>query len=234
LTRKDDTNGPSHIDITDTTEEKPVESKTDNAVGSKSCSLCGVTFHTVEDQRSHVRSDLHTYNLKQRLRGANPVSEGDFESLVGNLDESLSGSDSEDSEDDENGDARKETTLSALLKKQAALASTTIDSSENPAQKNPKRGSGKAPLYWFATPMLPSNTYLGIYRAIFTAAEQEKENSILEIIHNKQLSPKPQSKVAVDANGVPLPAAYKDPHMFLCMIGGGHFAAMVVSILSIY
>ena len=58
------------------------ESRTENAVGSKSCSLCGVTFHTVEDQRSHVRSDLHGYNLKQRIRGANPVTEGDFEKLV--------------------------------------------------------------------------------------------------------------------------------------------------------
>jgi hypothetical protein len=233
LTRKDDTNvGSSHSHIENTPEEKPrIELKVDNAVGSKSCSLCGVAFYTVEDQRSHVRSDLHTYNLKQRLRGANPVSEGDFESLVGDLDESLSGSDSSDSEDDEKGDAHKETTLSALLKKQAALSSpnTDVHSSENPPPKNPKRGSGKAPLYWFATPTLPSNTYLGIYRGIFTVAEQEKEDAILDTLQNKQLSPKPQSKVAIDSNGVPVPAAYKDPHIFLCMIGGGHFAAMVVS-----
>lgn len=221
--------GPSHDDIKDTAERTAsLEPKSDNAVGSKSCSLCGVAFHTVEDQRSHVRSDLHGYNLKQRLRGANAVSEGDFEHLIGNLDESLSGSDSSDSEDDEHGNARKETTLSALLKKQAAISSTTTDSSEDPAPKNPKRGSGKAPLYWFTTPTLPTNTYLGMYRAVFTAAEQEDEASILNAIQNKQLSPKPQFKVAVDSNGIPLPAAYKDPHIFLCMIGGGHFAAMVV------
>ena len=221
--------GPSQDDVKDTAESTVnPEPKSDNAVGSKSCSLCGVAFHTVEDQRSHVRSDLHGYNLKQRLRGANAVSESDFENLIGNLDESLSGSDSEDSEDDENGNARKETTLSALLKKQAAISSANIDSSEDPAPKNPKRGSGIAPLYWFATPTLPKNTYLGMYRAIFTAAEQQNEASILDIVQNKQLSPKPQPKVAVDANGIPLPAAYKDPHMFLCMIGGGHFAAMVV------
>lgn len=51
--------------------------------GSKSCSLCGVAFQTVEDQRSHIRSDLHNYNLKQKLRGVKPVSETEFETLIG-------------------------------------------------------------------------------------------------------------------------------------------------------
>jgi hypothetical protein len=44
-----------------------------------------VTFYTVEEQRSHVRSDLHGYNLKQKIKGANPVSEGDFEKLIGGI-----------------------------------------------------------------------------------------------------------------------------------------------------
>lgn len=59
------------------------ESGTEKAVGSNACSLCGITFYTVEDQKSHIRSDLHGYNLKQRIRGATPVSEADFEKLVG-------------------------------------------------------------------------------------------------------------------------------------------------------
>jgi len=147
------------------------------------------------------------------------------------LDESLSGSDSSDSEDDDEGDTRKETTLSALLKKQAAISSTNNEDSEEFIPKKRKRGSGKPPLLWFTTPTLPSNTYLGIYRSIFTNTEQENEVAVLDTIKNKQLSPKPQSKVPVDSNnGVPLPEAYKGPHMFLCMIGGGHFAAMVVSL----
>jgi hypothetical protein len=65
--------------------ERVAQSKTDEAVGSKSCSLCGVTFYTVEDQKSHVRSDFHNYNLKQKIRGAKPVSEAEFEKLVGGL-----------------------------------------------------------------------------------------------------------------------------------------------------
>lgn len=146
------------------------------------------------------------------------------------LDESLSGSDSSDSEDDEN-DVRKETTLSALLKRQAAISSSNNGEGEDLAPRKKERGSGKPPLLWFTTPTLPTNTYLGIYRAIFTNAEQENEAAILETIQKKQLTPKPQTKIPVDPNnGVPPPEAYKDPHIFLCMIGGGHFAAMVVSL----
>lgn len=95
-----------------------------------------------------------------------------------------------------------------------------------------KRGSGKPPLIWFTTPILPSNTYLGIYRAILSNAEQQQEPQILDIIKAKQLVPKPVPKISKDSNdrGVPQLAAYRGPHVFLCMIGGGHFAAMVVSL----
>jgi hypothetical protein len=187
---------------------------------------------------------LHGYNLKQRIRGAKPVSEADFEKLVGgmvsdsilelllnliDLDESLSGSDSSDSDDDENGDLRKETTLSALLKKQAAISSNNVEGDDFAPTKR-KRGSGRPPLLWFTTPKLPTNTYLGIYRAIFTNSEQENEASAIDIIQKKQLTPKSQGKIPANASGVPLPEAYKGPHIFLCMIGGGHFAAMVVSL----
>lgn len=146
------------------------------------------------------------------------------------LDESLSGSDSSDSEDDDEGDARKETTLSALLKKQAAISSLNNEDADEFSSKKRKPGAGNPPLLWFTTPTLPTNTYLGIYRAIFTNAEQENEASILDTVKNKQLTPKPQVKVPTENNGIPLPETYKGPHIFLCMIGGGHFAAMVVSL----
>lgn len=88
LTPKDNTNdGPDQGALSTKETEQPSKQKSDNAsvVGSKACSLCGVTFDTVEDQRSHIRSDLHGYNLKQRIKGATAVSEGDFEKLVGGM-----------------------------------------------------------------------------------------------------------------------------------------------------
>ncbi|TEY48845.1 hypothetical protein BOTCAL_0291g00090 [Botryotinia calthae] len=218
-----DTNPPTDT-IERVTQTKPGD------VGSKSCSLCGVNFYTVEDQKSHVRSDFHNYNLKQKIRGAKAVTEIEFEKLVGDLDESLSGSDSSDTEEDEEDGGRKETTLSSLLKKQAVIASTSNEFDDNPGLRKRTRGSGKAPMIWFTTPTMPKNTYLGIYRAIFTNEELEKEIPMHEIVQRKQLSPKPQTKVPVNSEGVPLPESYKGPHIFMCMIGGGHFAAMVVSL----
>ena len=63
----------------------------DGAKAATSCALCGLTFADSQEQRSHVRSDLHGYNIKQRMHGKKAVGEAEFERLVGNLDESLSG-----------------------------------------------------------------------------------------------------------------------------------------------
>lgn len=147
------------------------------------------------------------------------------------LDESLSGSDSSESDEGDADGDRKDTTLTSLLKKQARISGNTTEELEETSIRQSKRGSGKPPLLWFRTSILPPNTYLGIYRAIFTNSEQENESQILDTIRQKQLSPKLPPKPKPDINnGVPLPAEYTGPHIFLCMIGGGHFAAMVVSL----
>ncbi len=85
LARKDDTKDGPQQDITASpaVSDQTLEPRAESGTGAQSCSLCGVAFHTVEDQRSHIRSDLHGYNLKQRIRGAKPVTEGDFEKLIG-------------------------------------------------------------------------------------------------------------------------------------------------------
>jgi hypothetical protein len=117
-----------------------------------------------------------------------------------------------------------------LLKKQAALSTDTNDDDQDFSRRK-KRGSGKPPLLWFTTVTLPTNTYMGVYRSVFTNAELENEATIIDTIKAKQLSPKPPLKFPPSSNnGLPTPEAYKGPHIFLCMIGGGHFAAMVVSL----
>lgn len=124
----------------------------------------------------------------------------------------------------------KDSTLSALLKKQARIADPDA---EDFTTKKRKRGSGKPPLLWFSTPVLPQEVSLGVYRAIFTDAEQEDEAHVIDTIRKKQLSPVSQADKAAaqeDTGGVPLPRTNIGPHYFLCMIGGGHFAAMVVAL----
>ncbi|KAI1172850.1 hypothetical protein F4777DRAFT_485576 [Nemania sp. FL0916] len=209
---------------------------TESLVGSQACSLCGLAFATVEDQRSHQKSDWHHYNLRQKIRGHPPVSEVDFEKLLGDLDESLSGSDSSESDDDED-DARnsKDSTLTALLRRQATLADRTAqdgntgaDGDDDGFKRKRPRGGGKPPLLWFSSPLLPTNNYFGIYRTIFSPEELSDLSRMAEVIKTKQLEPIAVPKPKAD--GSLAPAAYKGPHIFLCMIGGGHFAAMVVSL----
>lgn len=199
------------------------ESPSPDTIGTLACSLCGLSFTTLIDQRGHIKSDFHSYNLKQKLRGAQAVSEVEFEKLVDHLDESLSGSDDDESDEDE-GNNKNDTTLSNLLKKQAKLQSKD-DVGDNELSGRP--GAAKNPLIWFESPHLPANNYFGIYRALFTE-EQQKNPEFVEELYKKQLEPLTIPRPGKDGK---LPqVAYKGPHMFLCMIGGGHFAAMVVAL----
>ncbi|EGX96122.1 ankyrin repeat and zinc finger domain containing protein 1 [Cordyceps militaris CM01] len=193
-------------------------------VGSQSCSLCGLAFTNVLDQRGHLKSDLHSYNLKQKLRDRKPVSETEFEKLVEDLDESLSGSDSDDDQDED--DDANDTTLTALLKRQARIADKNSAANDEDGDARVHR-TGKTPLLWFSSPLLPQNHFFGLYRALFTD-EQQKAADFAQELRKKQLDPVTIPHPAKD--GTLAPVAYKGPHIFLCMIGGGHFAAMVVSL----
>ena len=196
---------------------------------STTCQTCISTFPTVAEQRLHMKSDWHHYNIKQKVRGSRSVTEKEFEQLVDDLDESISGSGSETSDSEVEAEGEKEITLITLLKKQARI-SIEDEKAEDFMPRKRKRGAGKPPLIWFSTPLLPSNTSLGIYRALFTNTEQE-ETDLMGVLRKKQLRPVPSKPPPVDgSNGVPLPSTTTSPSIFMCMIGGGHFAGMIVSI----
>lgn len=116
--------------------------------------------------------------------------------------------------------------LSSLLERQGNVSEPL---SENFVVSRRKRGAGKPPLVWLTSSALPSNTSLGIWRAIFTNAEQHDDTGYMDALQKKQLAPRGPLKNPVDG-GVALPKADTGPHYFMCMIGGGHFAAMVVSL----
>ncbi|EHY57037.1 hypothetical protein HRR83_002535 [Exophiala dermatitidis] len=211
---------------------------------STSCALCRVSFDNVQDQRQHVKSDFHRYNLKLSIKGMPPVDESTFVRLIGDLDESLSGSESsEESEDDNDGEADSklgDTTLTALLRRQAKISDTTTKDDEDVTPLSKKIGLGNAPLLWLTSPKTGSDVGLGVYKAILTTQDQEKlagtSTSLVDIINGKQVKP----TFAKASGGNPGPAAnghgpqsssQDDSHWFLCMIGGGHFAAMIVSLV---
>ncbi|KAB8068102.1 hypothetical protein BDV29DRAFT_185095 [Aspergillus leporis] len=201
-----------------TTPENSEETTQEYAIAaSTSCALCKVSFLNVQEQRGHVRSDHHRYNLKAQLRGNPTLDEIQFNKAVGDLDESISGSES--SEDDEEDDGGQ---LTALLKRQAKISQAAEDEDE-PS----KKGTGRHPLYWLSSSLLPSNTSLGIYRALFSNAEQEAPGFLVDSLRKKQLQPINIQRKVGETEGPPAPSG---PHIFMCMIGGGHFAAMLISL----
>lgn len=210
---------PSH-------EAEPVDA---NVKVSTSCLLCNATFPNVGEQRHHAKSDWHAYNLKQKLNGRKSATDNEFEQLIEDLVESISGSDSLESD---SNDEQKVDTVTALLKKQAKITQSGPEANaEDSIPQRYKRNIGGSPLIWFSTPSLPTNTYLGIYRSIFTNQDLEGESSLSDILRQKQLSPITTKAVQAQGfDGVSLSSASKSPQIFLCMIGGGHFAAMIVSL----
>lgn len=207
-------------DDTETTQGKPEDTALEHSVASTtSCALCKVSYLNVQEQRVHARSDQHRYNLKAQLRGNPTLDEAQFTKAVGELDESISGSES--SEGDEDEDEPSDVTLAALLKRQAKISQEVEEKETAPATRN----RGKHPLFWFTSSLFPSNISLGIYRALFTNVEQEEPKYLVDSIRKKQLPPiYPQRN---DAQ-TPEKAPGQSSHVFLCMIGGGHFAAMLV------
>ncbi|KAJ5191466.1 uncharacterized protein N7498_010451 [Penicillium cinerascens] len=206
------------------TEQNPEDDSKDPEVAaqesaiatSTQCSLCKVSYRNVQEQRSHVRSDHHRYNLKSQLRGTAPLDEVQFAKAVGDLDESISGSETSESEEED-----AETTLTALLKKQAKLSETKEEGD------TAVKGTPKNPLFWFSSSSLPSNKSLGVYRAIFSNAEQDEPGHLVDTIRKKQLAPVNARTNNAQAQQKPTATG---PHIFMCMIGGGHFAAILVSL----
>lgn len=207
-------------------ESPPQRSLNDDGVSiSTACALCKVTFRDVADQRQHVRSDFHRYNLKLQIKQLPPIDEATFVKKIGELDESISGSDSSESESDDDAAQPGDTTLSALLKRQARLSQRKEEDGETTTRK---RGPGNAPMYWLTSPRLPEGMGLGIYKALLSNEEQDTAHmNLVDILKKKQIQPIRGKNSGVSQNSQ---NTMKDPHFFLCMIGGGHFAAAVIGL----
>ncbi|KAJ4956423.1 hypothetical protein NE237_013206 [Protea cynaroides] len=82
----------------DAPEDQP---KTQKVVSRLSCNSCKAEFESLQDQRSHFKSDFHRFNVKLSISGKDPIKEEDFdeltsESVTNDYDiSSISGSDDE-------------------------------------------------------------------------------------------------------------------------------------------
>jgi hypothetical protein len=191
--------------------------------------MCKATFYNVEDQRQHVRSDFHRYNLKLQIKGISSVSEVTFIKQIGDLDESISGSESEESDDeDENTKTNGDSTLMALLKRQAKISQQEGDGES--VVKRPPTSAGNAPVLWLVSSKAGDDFTLGVYKALLSEPEKEQaKTGLIELLQSKQVKPV-HGKPSGPASALKaLPTS--DPHFLLLMIGGGHFAASIVSLI---
>ncbi|XP_077303983.1 tRNA endonuclease ANKZF1 isoform X1 [Lithobates pipiens] len=80
-----------------------------------SCTTCQSTFDSREEQKEHYTLDWHRFNLKRRIKGAGVLSEEDFQNKTQEGDvSSISGSDSESS-DEEDSRTSLESSLESSL-----------------------------------------------------------------------------------------------------------------------
>lgn len=166
--------------------------------------------------------------MKLSIKGLPVIDEATFIKQIGDLDESISGSDSSESEDEEANGHAGDSTLTALLRRQARITEQEDDSF---VVSKSKRGTGGAPILWLSSPKIGDDIGLGVYRAVLSDIEQQEAGQhLVDIIKRKQVAPihsKQAGKVQA-ANGAV--SKTTDPHFFLCMIGGGHFAAAVIGL----
>ncbi|KAJ7460616.1 hypothetical protein FB451DRAFT_1405169 [Mycena latifolia] len=139
----------------------PVPLASTFATGSRACNICnGATFIDVEEQRVHFRSDWHRYNVKTRLNGGQSVSELEFSKLIDGLEDSISGSASEDSDSDDSDDA-----VHMLVSKATRKAR-----SQSPSQD--RASTPQTALAWFHS---PPATQLGVYKAVFNSGVHQSD-----------------------------------------------------------
>lgn len=205
-------------DIAQQDDESPVPAKQvkpeKSEAGGTGCVTCNIpSFAHVSIQREHFRSDLHKFNLKRKLAGQKIVSAEEFDKmldgtntpgsrLILDLNESISGSESEESTASEESQDH----LSKLLAKH------NIDT---PATASTQVTKSRSPLIWFTSPILPQPTSLGIYRAMFNAEDLQADP--LALLRYKQFPPPP--------------AKASKRTVALMMLGGGHFAGIIASLV---
>lgn len=231
----------------------------DAASTSVACAACGVAaFDTAAEHRAHARTDWHRYNIRLKLRGSAPVSEAQFASLVDSAwstsanptdrqalddNESLSGTEESDASSEASGGS-SDGAVSKLLRK-----AEFGDGANGAAEDEAPRAGPRSPVVWFTADAVPS-TQFGIYRAIVPSvssdpkARTEPPNGWQRALADLQvvpLVPKPSKKTAAAASSIVSPFAAlgegaepTEPSSrtwTMLMVGGGHFAGMVVSLV---
>ncbi|RLV91483.1 Protein VMS1 [Spathaspora sp. JA1] len=160
----------------------------------------------IEKDTDFYKSDFYRYNLKRSLQNLPPVAEDEFEELIERTSiESLSGSDSESTDEEEEESDERQERLETLMRRLELENGKHDEESESTVSFL----NTKSAYLLFKSPHASTpDKALGIYKALFTQEQLVNSNPLEELKSFSQLK---QKKSA------------------LFMIGGGHFAGAIVS-----
>lgn len=210
----------SNLELLENAENK--KKSVDEQTGP-TCRYCGTIPGDAEDPnyiRNHYRRDYHRYNIKRGFHNQSPLTEEEFEKLVGELDESISGSDSSDSEPSDTDDTDP---VGRLLKK-TKLGSIPEGSqaSNNPSDEEDdekQREITGTPYFLYNAPgQIPEEKVIAVYKSVFNSnyvsppdgsdiSKLSNDGRFMEAIHS------------LNPNGISC----------ILMIGGGHFSGAIIS-----
>jgi len=75
--------GETHPQIYETSTNSNESEHNNTAAGTAGCTMCNISaFADVSQQRDHVRSDLHKFNLKRKLSGQKVVTADEFDKML--------------------------------------------------------------------------------------------------------------------------------------------------------
>ncbi|KAI8047052.1 uncharacterized protein B0P05DRAFT_592861 [Gilbertella persicaria] len=136
------------------------------------CNTCEISFVDRDEQRQHFGSDWHRYNIKRKVvLNVKPVSFEEFETLLADLTESISGSESETDEEEDNS-------IDSLVYKQKQVQELEAQLANDAKQIVSPIMKKYLALNWFKTPEKDSPHY-GIYRHLLngkTLASLQQSN----------------------------------------------------------
>ncbi|GAA5804551.1 hypothetical protein HPULCUR_010051 [Helicostylum pulchrum] len=168
-----------------------------------SCNTCNTSFKDRQEQREHFNTDWHRYNIKRRVvLDVEPVTLEQFEVLLADLTESISGSEDEEEEED---DLQKDDIHSLVQKqkKEQEEKEMLVNDAKQVVLPMMKKYSA---LTWFKQANVPGTSHYGIYSHLLN------EHQTLASIQKSQST------------------SQKKRTWTVLMLGGGHFAGCVIDI----
>lgn len=203
-------------------EAQNAEEDVDKHSDEPTCKYCGIIPKDLSNPnyiRDHYRRDYHRYNIKRSLHNQSPLTEDEFEKLIGELDESISGSDSSESEGSDSEDADKVQKLLRKTHLNSIPEGNGLDEAENFEDSDNTTSSKNTPYFLYSSPnKLPEEKVLAVYKSVF-------DPKYISPPEDSELSKLSDTERIMEAIG----NLNHSGTSCILMIGGGHFSGAIIA-----